>query len=146
MEMVIFIGAQASGKSSFYRERFQNSHVRINLDMLRTRQRESVLVNACLVASQSFVVDNTNPTRQERAKYFAAARAYQFRVAGFYFQSSIASCIRRNESRAGVTEIPAHAIASTVGKMELPKYGEGFDQLGFVRLINNQFVVEGWKP
>lgn len=33
MEAVLFIGMQASGKSTFYRERFFSSHVRINLDI-----------------------------------------------------------------------------------------------------------------
>ena len=33
MEAVIFIGIQASGKSTFFKERFFNTHVRINLEM-----------------------------------------------------------------------------------------------------------------
>lgn len=41
MEAVILCGIQASGKSAFYSERFFHTHVRINLDMLRTRRRES---------------------------------------------------------------------------------------------------------
>ena len=42
MEAVIFVGLQASGKSTFYRERFSRTHVRINLDMLKTRHRETL--------------------------------------------------------------------------------------------------------
>lgn len=34
MQAVIFTGLQASGKSAFYRERFFNTHIRINLDIL----------------------------------------------------------------------------------------------------------------
>ncbi|MEQ8541828.1 MAG: hypothetical protein RIB93_30755 [Coleofasciculus sp. D1-CHI-01] len=67
MEAVILIGIQASGKSSFCRDRFYNTHIRINLDMLKTRHREAILVQACLDAQQRFVVDNTNPTRADRA-------------------------------------------------------------------------------
>ena len=145
MEMVIFIGAQASGKSTFYRERFQDTHLRVNLDMLRTRRRESLLVSACLKASQSFVVDNTNPMRSDRSRYFALARDFSVTVAGFYFQSSIQSCIARNEGRAGAAKAPAHAIAATVKKLELPALDEGFDQLNFVRFADTQFVVEDWK-
>ena len=33
MEMVLFVGIQATGKPSFYLERFFRTHVRINLDM-----------------------------------------------------------------------------------------------------------------
>jgi hypothetical protein len=49
-EAVIFIGVQASGKTSFYRQRFFETHLRISLDMLRTRQREQLLLVACLGA------------------------------------------------------------------------------------------------
>lgn len=34
MEGILFIGIQASGKSTFYKERFFNSHLRISLDLL----------------------------------------------------------------------------------------------------------------
>jgi predicted kinase len=57
MEAVIFIGIQGSGKSSFYRQHFFNTHIRINLDMLKTRHREKIFVRACLEAKQRFVVD-----------------------------------------------------------------------------------------
>ena len=79
MEAVIFMGAQASGKSTFYKELFLNSHIRINLDMLKTRYRERILINACLEGKQPFVVDNTNPTRKVRRQYIEAAQAHQFR-------------------------------------------------------------------
>ncbi len=44
MEEVIFCGIQASGKTTFYRERFFDTHVRISLDLLRTRRREQLLL------------------------------------------------------------------------------------------------------
>ena len=61
MEAVIFIGIQATGKSSFYRERFSDTHVRINLDMLKTRAREKVLLEACLLARQPFALTDIEP-------------------------------------------------------------------------------------
>ena len=39
MEAVVFTGIQASGKSTFYRERFFHTHLRISLDLLKTRGR-----------------------------------------------------------------------------------------------------------
>ena len=41
MEAVVFVGLQGSGKSSFFRERFFATHVRVSLDLLRTRNREN---------------------------------------------------------------------------------------------------------
>ena len=42
MEMVLFIGIPASGKSSFFKERLFNTHVRVNRDMLKTQRREDL--------------------------------------------------------------------------------------------------------
>ena len=50
MEAVLLIGIQASGKTTFYLERFSRTHLRLNLDMLRTRRRERLLLAACLEA------------------------------------------------------------------------------------------------
>ena len=72
MEAVIFTGLQGSGKSSFYKERFFSTHVRISLDLLRTRHRENRLLALCLETQQRFVIDNTNPARADRAKYITA--------------------------------------------------------------------------
>ena len=40
MEAIIFIGIQATGKSAFYQQRFADTHIRLNLDMLKTRRRK----------------------------------------------------------------------------------------------------------
>ena len=75
MEAIIFIGIQGAGKSTFFKERFFDTHVRINLDTLRTRRREEILLNACLQSRQPFVVDNTNPLPADRSRYLGPARA-----------------------------------------------------------------------
>ena len=66
MNGIIFMGLQASGKSSFYLQNFYKTHIRLNLDMLKTRHREDILFEACLVAKQPLVIDNTNPTIDDR--------------------------------------------------------------------------------
>jgi predicted kinase len=129
MEAVIFIGIQGSGKSSFYKERFFHTHVRINLDMLRTRHRERLLLNACLEARQPFVVDSTNPTRQERARYIEAARAANFRVIGYHFDVNLADAIKRNNAREGRARIPERGVRGTHKRLQLPSFDEGFDAL-----------------
>jgi predicted kinase len=85
MEAVIFVSIQAAGKSTFCRERFFDSHMRINLDMLRTRHREGLLFEACLEAKQKFVLDNTNLTREEREKYIVRAKEFGFKITGYFF-------------------------------------------------------------
>ncbi|MEQ2009095.1 MAG: AAA family ATPase [Limisphaerales bacterium] len=146
MELILFIGIQATGKSSFYRERFFSTHVRVNLDMLKTRRREALLVTACLVGKTPFVVDNTNLTREERARYIAAAKAKQFAVHGYFFQSRSADALARNAARTGTARVPDLAIRGASRRLDLPSAEEGFDSLQFVRLEGpDQFIVEEWK-
>ena len=133
MQAVIFIGIQASGKSSFYKERFFNTHIRINLDMLKTRNREDILLNACLRAKQPFVVDNTNPQAIDRVKYIQAARGARFEVVGYFFDVDTQTAILRNGSRTGKARVPPHVIPITQRKLQPPIYEEGFDRLYLVR-------------
>ena len=111
MEAVVLAGLQGSGKSSFYKQRLFATHVRISLDLLRTRHRECRLLEVCLATQQRFVIDNTNPTRDERAKYIRQSRAAGFRVAGFYFRSKVEDCLRRNSGRADEVVPPVETRA-----------------------------------
>ena len=143
MKAVIFIGLQAAGKSSFYREKFIDTHIRINLDMLKTRYREKILFNACLEAKQPLVIDNTNPTIEERKCYILPAKEKRFKVIGYYFQSNVEDCKQRNSRRN--RKIPLVGILATKKKLQLPSYQEGFDKLYYVSINNNLFIVEEWN-
>lgn len=145
MEAIIFIGIQATGKSTFYKTRFFDSHIRINLDMLKTRHRENLLLHACLEMKQPFVIDNTNPTRKDRIQYIAAAQNAGFRIHGYYFRSNLVDSIRRNDSRNIAEQIPEIGIRGTFAKLEIPSFEEGFDALFYVSLVRDEFRVEEWK-
>lgn len=145
MELVIFTGLQGCGKSTFYKQRLVDTHIRLNLDMLRTRHRETLLFEACLAAKQPVVIDNTNPTREERARYIVPAKAARFRVVGYYFQSELEACKQRNQQRPAGEVIPLPGLLGTYNRLVRPALEEGFDQLYYVRMDENgQFVVEEW--
>ena len=146
MELMVFAGVQGSGKSTFYARRFIDTHIRLNLDMLKTRNRESILFEACLAAKQPTVIDNTNPTIAERARYIVPARAARFRVVGYYFQSSVEECKRRNALRPDGRAVPLSGLLGTYTRLVRPTPAEGFDQLYYVRIAENgEFIVEDWR-
>lgn len=146
MEAVIFIGVQGIGKSTFYYQHFFKTHMRINLDMLKTRHREKLLTQACLEAKQSFVSDNTNVTREVRARTIMPARDAGFRIIGYYFRASIMLAIERNRTRPEADRLLEKAIAGTYKRLELPAYSEGFDQLYYVQPgEQDYFSVEVWQ-
>jgi predicted kinase len=135
MEMVLFIGIPASGKSSFYKERFFLTHVRLNRDMLRTRHREAALVKACFDGKAPFVLENTNVTRAARAPYIALAKQARFKVAGYFFESAAADAVARNKLRSEPERVPAVAIWAANKRLEFPSYDEGFDELYRVKML-----------
>ena len=146
MQAIIFIGIQATGKTTFYVQRFLNTHVRISLDLLRTRHRETQFLDACLQTQQRFVVDNTNPTREDRKRYIEMARAAGYQVIGYYFQSQVQAALERNDDRVGSEQIPPKGILGTYSKLELPSYAEGFDDLYYVSIGDDgDFRVEEWQ-
>ena len=132
--MILFVGIQGSGKSSFYKERFYSTHVRVNRDMLKTKNREQRLAQTCFDLQQRFVLDNTSVTRAERAPYIAAARAAGFKIVGYFFQATTREAIARNAKRAGAAKIPVVGILGTYNRLEEPSLEEGFDELFVVRM------------
>lgn len=146
MEAVIFIGIQATGKSTFYRDRFLDTHIRLNLDMLKTRHRERILLKACLQSKQPFVIDNTNPTVEERSAYVRAAKDAQFQVVGYYFRSQAKESLERNSARGQGRIVPERAVLGTYNRLELPKKDEGFDELLYVTIDQDRgFEVQEWS-
>ncbi|MEO0533746.1 MAG: ATP-binding protein [Cyanobacteria bacterium P01_A01_bin.123] len=150
MELVILIGLQASGKSTFFQTRFANTHVHISKDLMRNnknrRRRQSQLLVEALAAGQSVVVDNTNPTVAERADLIQQGQQYGAEIIGYYFESTLSKCLDRNQQRAGKAKIPEVGLYATIKKLVKPTYAEGFDRLFHVAIAaGNTFRVQAWQ-
>lgn len=141
LEMILFTGMQASGKTSFYLQRFFATHVHISMDLLRTRYREHLFMQACLSSQQRFVVDNTNPTRVERARYIDAAHRAKFRVIGYFFEPEPDVCWERNQQRSDKRRVPPAGLFGTLKRLERPMMEEGFDELYRVHAHDGRFDV-----
>ena len=129
MEAIVLCGVQGSGKTTLYRDRFLATHVRVSMDLLRTRHREAAFVAVCLETRQLFVVDNTNPTPADRRRYLDPAREAGFRTVGYLVEVDPAEALGRNAERAGRERVPASGLMGTARRLLRPTLEEGFDEL-----------------
>jgi predicted kinase len=129
LEAIIFCGIQGAGKSHYFIEHFYHSHVRISLDLLKTRNRESKFLELCLKTKQKFVIDNTNPTKEDRMKYLVSAKKAHFKVICYFFYTDVKVALDRNSKRIGKASVPPVAIYGTLKKFQPPVMEEGFDEI-----------------
>lgn len=147
-ELVIFVGLQASGKSTFFRERFAADHEHISKDLFRNNRkrnkRQKELIKAALGAGRSVVVDNTNPTVEDRRPLVGLGHGFGARIVGYYFESAVRECLVRNARREGKERVPDVAIYATAKKLVPPAREEGFDELLYVQLNDSAFEVRAY--
>lgn len=114
------------------------------MDLLKTRKRENQFLSLCLATHSQFVVDNTNPTIAEREVYIRLAKEKKYRVIGYFFNSSVSAALARNKLREGKERIKDIGIVSCYKKLVLPTLAEGFDELFYVYLHNDGFLIDSF--
>jgi predicted kinase len=142
MEAIVLCGLQGAGKTTLYRDRWLETHVRISMDLLRTRARETALLELCLTTRQPFVVDNTNPTVADRRRYVEPARAAGFRVVGFLVDADALEALGRNAGRSGRARVPDRGVVGTARRFIRPAPEEGFDELWHATAVDGTWRVE----
>lgn len=148
-QLVLFIGLPASGKSSFYRHKFADTHQLISKDLLKNNKRKDrrqrQLMEEAFQVGQSIVLDNTHPSRADRSPWIHWAKDKSWSVSGYYLSASLAQCKERNARRDAKSRVPDVGFHSILGKLERPSLDEGFDELYFVTAKDGQFQVESWR-
>ncbi|MGN9790648.1 AAA family ATPase [Streptomyces sp. OZ13] len=137
-EMAVLVGLQASGKSTFYRERLAERYALVSKDLLprsarRKQQRQMRLIEDLLVSGSAVAVDNTNPSPEEWTPLIRAARAHGVRVTAYWFPPDITGSLRRNAAREGRARVPDVGIHATRGRLREPTTADGFDAVVEVR-------------
>lgn len=138
MELIILVGLQASGKSTFYSTHFAATHEYVSKDLLlksknmNKNQKQAERIESAFQEQRSIVVDNTNPTIQDRLPLIDLGRRYGATIIGYYFQPDVSSSRKRNMQRTGKAQVPEKAIFITAHKLMPPSYVEGFDTLYYV--------------
>jgi predicted kinase len=146
MQLILFIGIPGSGKSTYYTQHFFHTHLRVNLDMLRTRNREQRLLDFCFQTSMPLVVDNTNVTLQDRKKYIDQALQHRYTITGYYFEANLQRCLDRNATRSGRQLVSEKGILAKYRALQLPTWEEGYHELYYVQITpSNEFISKPWQ-
>lgn len=131
MDLVVLTGLQGSGKSTFYRARFAETHAHVSRDLFRNArdpaERQRRLVEAAAREGRSVVVDNTNARREDREALVALARALGMRPVLYWFPPDVRASLARNAAREGRARVPPVAIHATARRLAVPGPSEGFD-------------------
>jgi predicted kinase len=148
-KLILLIGLQAAGKTTFYRQRLADGYVHISMDLLRNNahpaRRQVQLIEQALQAGPCVVVDNTNPTPEVRAPLIALGKQYGYAIIGYFFTPNVAASLKRNAGRGGTAKVPPVAIYVTHKKLQPPSYAEGFDALYSVRIAEDgAFQLQAW--
>jgi predicted kinase len=131
------VGLQGSGKSTWVRGRLAATHSVVSKDhwpnARRREARQRRLVAELLDGGARVVVDNTNPSREDRAPLIAAARQAGVPVRAVWLDTPTDVCIARNEAREGRARVPLQGLLGTRSRLVPPTPDEGFDRVDVVR-------------
>ena len=133
VELIVFVGLQAAGKSTYYRTHFAATHVHVSKDLMKNVRnrdaRQLQTIDEALAAGRSAVVDNTNPTPLLRAPLVELGRGHGARIVAMFFECSVRAAVGRNRAREGNERVPDVAIFTTAKKLVPPTVEEGFDEV-----------------
>jgi predicted kinase len=144
LELIIFVGLQAAGKSTYYAANLAATHVHVSKDLMKNVRnrdaRQQQMIEEALAAGRSVVVDNTNPTPLARAPLIELGRRHGARVVAYFFETSVKSAVARNRLREGKARVPDVAIYVAAKRLVPPTFAEGFDE---VRVIGPIEAMNG---
>ncbi len=133
------VGLQGSGKSTEVQRTLAETHVVVSKDhwpnARRRQARQLRLVAELLTAGRSVVVDNTNPSPQDRAPLIALAREAGVCVRAVWLDVPVETCLRRNDAREGRARVPVQGLLSTRRALIPPATAEGFDRIDIIRPV-----------
>ncbi len=124
-KIIVFVGAPASGKSTFAQKYFTDCQIicqdTINLGRPGTRKQ---CIKALRSGLANVVIDSTSPLRSTRAELFAAAGPRVKVIVHFNFPEGICKHLNFIRTVLGGRNVPEIAIKSWFKKIEIPDIRE----------------------
>jgi len=136
-ELVVMVGLQGGGKSTWVSRHLAGSHVVVSKDhwpnARRREARQRRVVAELLADGASVVVDNTSPSRGDREPLVTAAREAGVPVRAVWVATAFDVCLSRNAARVGRARVPDVGMYSTAARFEPPGTDEGFSRVDVVQ-------------
>ena len=154
--MIIFVGGQGSGKSTFWRN-YLNNYKRINNDTIKNTDKAQKLCRELLTTtSDSVVIDNCGTSTEIRQKYIKIANDCGIKqIRCLYFNIEKPQCLTNNTLRKVENErniskaVPTVVIHTHFKRFVKPEQKEGFThpviEIPFVFFDQNQMGEEEWN-
>lgn len=140
-ELVIMVGFPGCGKSTFFKRFFEpHGYLHVNRDTLKTAEKCISATDSFLSQGKSVVVDNTNPSKEERSRYTKLASKHKVPVRCIWVQTShkLANHMNIVRGRLGIVDrISSIAYNMYKSKFEEPNASEGFSQIVPVPMVAN---------
>jgi len=146
--LVVMVGSPASGKSFYSRELEKKGFLRINKDEMKVDKILQKEFNTGLKEGRNIVIDNTNPTKESRAKWINVAKeaSYNITIVWMNFPMPVVEYldnyrvyINKNQD----THVPAVAMRVYYKKLEEPTQQE-CDNLLEIKTINRDEMLSVW--
>lgn len=119
--VTLMMGIPGCGKTTYVLENFRNTHVRLNLDTIKSREKERRIFAACLDSGVNVVIDNTNMSRKERARFVPLARLFGYEIRVIHIRDTFERCAPRVLERSKTTNrepIPDKGILDSFVRYE----------------------------
>jgi DNA 3'-phosphatase len=146
--IVIMVGSPASGKSFYSQELERMGYLRINKDSMKIDKVIQKEFNAGLKEGRNIVIDNTNSTKESRAKWIKAAKkaSYTVTIVWMNFPLPVVEFLdnyRIAQNKNEDTHVPMVAMRVYYKKLEEPTQDE-CDNLYEIKTINNYDMLSIW--
>jgi len=146
--LVVMVGSPASGKSYYSKELENKGFLRINKDSMKTDKIAENAFNAGIKEGRSIVIDNTNPTKETRAKWINAAKkaSYHVSIVWMNFPISVVEYLdnyRIAKYKSQDYHVPLVAMRVYYKKLEVPTQQE-CDTLLEIKTINASDMLSVW--